>query len=356
MAHTLVSALMEGAVGFGGAGEFSDFGTFGSVSEAASYTLESGASLIATQSLHELHEIFECAVVETSEAELHAHMEGCDSVEESTQYSSVFEVAEVSAGQKIVMFLRKLGDRVMAFMINIGTKLSSFVHNYDKWYEQHKSAMSKAGKVKLDIKDWNKDKIKGVSSNLDNLSGRIGGTANTLAALVSETLKDKDASEQKQNFLNKKFDNKLQEILDDYAKEVVGASSASAEFFSSLNANIWLTFCPSDKAKDQEVDASYVQSGIDNVKKSAKDIKNSQKKFNTSYKTAVKVFDDLIKNAEKQQKKGYSQLCHKAVSTLSKCQTIVNAYANCGYRAVISMANDAIRVGNKLISESKEKK
>lgn len=353
MAFTLVSSLMEGSIGFGGVNDITDFGTFSSVSEAASYTLESGASMIATQCLHELHEIFECAVVETSEAELSAIAEGYQSLEESAQYSSVFESAEVSAGQKIILFLRKLGDRVMAFFINIATKLSTFVHNYDKWFDKHKKAMNEAGKTKLDVKNWNVDKIASVSSKMDGLAGKINTTANELAELIKKTLEDQDASEQKKEYLQKKFDNKLQEILDDYAKDVTGATSASAEFFSSLNANIWKTFCPSEKSEDKEVDIGHVHLGMSNVKKSADGIKSSQKKFNTAYKSAVKSFDTLIKDAEKKQRKGYSQLCHKAVSILSKCQTIVNAYANCGYRAVIGMANESIRIGNKLISSKK---
>lgn len=353
MAFTLVSSLMEGSIGFGGVGELSDFGTFGSVSEAASYTLESGASMIATQCLHELHEIFECAVVETSEAELSAIVEGCQSVEESAQYNAVFESAEVSAGQKVILFLRKLGDRVMAFFINIATKLSSFIHDYDKWFDKHKKAMNDAGKTKLDVKNWNVDKISSVHSKVDELSGKISTTANELAELIKKTLEDKDASEQKKEYLQKKFDNKLQDILDDYAKNVTGATSASAEFFSSLNANIWKTFCPSEKEENKEVDIGHVQQGMTNVKKSADGIKSSQNKFNTAYKNAVKSFDTIIKDAEKKQRKGYSQLCHKAVSTLSKCQTIINAYANCGYRAVIGMANESIRIGNKLISSKK---
>ena len=351
MAMSIVSMLLENG--------FDDFQCDASSiteSEARSYTLESGAALMARKCAQELHEIFEVAVIETNEAALAAYMEGCSDVMESATYGAVFEASDKNAGNKILEFLKTLKDRVFAFFKNIGAKVTALVTNYDNFLKKNKEKMVKAEKerteqLKVSVRSWDENAIKSITSNLKQSSTEIGTLAAEIAKIVTDSFNSKTADTSKEDAkkilddCEKAINNAIDNV---YNKLLPGVSGTDIDM-STLNKDCEKIFVGENK-KTIVADVAYVSSVLDGTKKALSDVKTSQKDFNDAYNKAIKVIKGVTDNSKFKEKVGYSSYIHKATAAMSKIQSIANAYASAGYRAMISRANEAKALCGVIIS------
>lgn len=326
-------------------------------SEARSYTLESGAALMARTCAQELHEIFEVAVIETNEAALAAYMEGCSDVMESATYGAVFEASDKSAGTKILDFLKKLKDRVFAFFKDISSKITALVTNYDKFLSKNKEKMVKAEQerteqLKVSVRDWNTNAINSITTNLKSGSTEIGTLAANIATIITNSFNSKPADASKED--TKKILSDCEKAINDainsaYDKLLPGATGTDISDMTTINKHCEKLFVGENK-KTQVANVAYVSSVLDGTKKALSDVKTSQKEFNAAYDKAIKVIKGVTENSKFKEKVGYSAYIHKATAAMSKIQSIANAYASAGYRAMISRANEAKALCGVIIS------
>lgn len=343
---TLVQEFFEGAGSYGyGSGAGYDVLTN---SEAQAYTLESGASLIAMESRAELHELFELAVIYPNNAALAAKVEGYGNVLESATYGPVFEEASKKFGQRVIDFLIKLKDRVIAFFKNIFSRLTEMCSNYDKFLEKNGAALDKAASLKLYVRDWNDDKISAVGSTIQAQSTAIASLADLMVTEINKvvgkgTADDvKDATENFEKLLKKK-------VADTMAEFGFKEDEAKSNDNTRMNERLNRFFCGRDK-KMVTATGADVKKKLTGVKDTTKDIRDAQKKYEKAYKDAIKKVEQITKNMESSEAKGYNSLIDKAVAAMSKVQNVINNYATAGCRAVISRASEATAIARCLIA------
>lgn len=343
MTTNIVSMLLEG-------GMTAEIPESLTVTEAEQYTLESGATLIARQSVQELHEIFEVAIVETNEAALAAYMEGNQDVMESATYGPVFEAAEKSVTQKVITFLRKLKDRVMAFFQNIFSKIMLMVNGYEKFYEKHKEELAKAKPVKdVPCMDWSDDKIETLGASTKGMAETVKEVGNVLVNKIDKIMNE--TRPQWKNKYAKELDRDLLTHMNNSAKNMgIARSTGAGELdLTQINKDLNLLFVKPNKVK-KNIDASYVADILKDTKNAAKEVKDAQKAFNAAYDDAIKTIESITKDMDKEKASGYAQYIHKTTAHMSKMQTLLNAYISCGYRALIGRANESKALAKIIIS------
>lgn len=343
----LVESLMNGTNSYGGFGSSVGYDVL-TESEAANYTLESGAALIARESRAELHEIFEMAIIQANEAIVGAKLEGYGDVMESATYGPVFEEAEKTVGKKVLEFLSKLKDKVVAFFQNLFSRLSEFMHNYEKFLKTHGADLDKAKSMKLYCIAWD-------DSAIDGASAVVGkGTDAEFAAatkLVQDTIKTFIAAGNSEGDMKaavSAFENQLSDGTSTLLK-MLGLSGSTSSDMASLNKQMSEKFRKPDKqAKD--ISPALVRSRLTDVKKHTDELRNLSKRMNSQYKDVLKKVRSMLDDIDKANKKGCSQMINRYASALSKNQTIVNAYISAAIRASISRANEAQAMAKALIS------
>lgn len=332
----IVSMLLEGGGTIGG-----------NVPDMPQYTMESGAALIARESTQELHEIFEVAIVETNEAALGAYLEGSEDVMESAAYGPVFEEAEKKAGNKIIEFLQNLKTKVFAFFRNILDRVTLAVNNYEKFYEKHKEALGKATPLSdCPCVAWNDKNINYVPSGINKAAADIGN----FASQISSAIKDMTA-----NGVNDENITKCKNAANGFISGVLSSMGipnpgAGKQYDATeIHNKITETLRGKDTVK-KTIDAAYIKGNLEGTKKAAAEVKNAQKMFNNTYDSVIKNIKALKDMMDKSQKKGITQHLNYAVSTLSKGQNIINAYAGAGYAAIVARATEAKKLANAMIA------
>lgn len=352
MVTSIVSMLMEGGMnGF-------DSGSSLTLEESNNYTLEAGAALIARQSVQELHEIFEVAIVQTNEAVLGAYMEGCSDVMESATYGPIFEASEKSAGRKIMDFLIMLKDRVFAFFRNIIAKISEIFNDYEKFFKKKKDDMVEAEKERgsgvrgVKVKNWNDDRIDSLSKTLQDAASTIEATADECVKLINDahdSIEGKGSQfiAQKTKMFNDKMDKMVNKAANGFG---IGSGKAAFDIETTEIQSYCQKVFERQGDRVEEITVSYVEHNLVNTKNAIKSAKDAQKKFNDAYNNAIKKIKKITDDMESDDKKGYKQFMHKATSTMSKIQTITNAYATAGYRALVGRANESKALCGVIIS------
>lgn len=123
---------------------------YGGVSVNVSrYGHDTGAMLIATESVEELHDIFLEGFYVTEDAEVQAAMEGVDF--ESSEYGAVAESASKSVIQRIKEFFKKLWEKIKAFFHNIRKYFDSIFMNAKDFAKKYEKEIKEANKY---IKDF----------------------------------------------------------------------------------------------------------------------------------------------------------------------------------------------------------
>ena len=351
MTGSIVSMLLEGA-------SFDDFtcGTSLTVTEANELTLENGAEIIARKSVEELHELFELSVVATNEAALGAYMEGCTDVLESATYGPVYESAEKSFGQKVLDFLKKLKDRVFGFFQQIAAKLSSFVSDYNKFFLKNKDKMLEAqnnrkNPLKVKVKNWNDKKIESIVPVLKDAATNISELASEVVSIIEKYHSAGDGEKHSSDKYKKTLEltevavkNKVNKVLANYG---IGAGSSDFDTVK-LNETCAKAFLMNDSEKTIELTVEYVRANLMGTKDSADKVKEAQKAFNKAYDEAIKTVKKVTSGDNSFQ--GYSTYVNKATTAMNRIQTITNAYASAGFRALIGRANEAKSLCHVIIS------
>lgn len=335
-ASSIVSMLLEG----GSIGEHTV--------EMPQYTLENGAALIARECAQELHDIFEVAIVETNEAALGAYLEGNQDVMESATYGPVFEAAEKSGGEKIIELLKNLRDRVVAFFKNIGAKLMLVVGNYEKFYESKKEELEKAKALdNVPCIDWNEENLGSLADFIKARAGEVKKEVKMLTDIVQEIA---DSSSRNRDIAVKKLTDKCNEwFVKTAEKSKVHMNNVTDFDLSQFNAAVQVIFKKPNETK-RKIDSGYIVSILKHTKEGAKGIQVAQKEFNSAYNDAIKNVEQIIKKYKTSDAAGYTQYLHKVMSTITKVQSLVNSYAQTGYRCYIGRANEAKHLANVLIS------
>ena len=349
---TLVAAILESRDNFGYSGAGYDTLTY---DEAQSYTLESGATLIAQQCREELHEIFELAVIEQEEATLGAAMEGYNDVMESNTYGPVFEAAEKSVGKKIIAFLTKLKDRVVAFFKNLFTKISAMFHNYDKFLEKKAMDMKRAGTIDgIYLKDWNNARIDSVTDKMKAAADAVAAAADWAAAECNSMLAKVTTTEsgEQMNKFNEEFDRGVYDQAQKLYNTLTGVTLQKTDYqATTANADMNALFVGKKKVK-VTLSYDFLAPRLKDTKDHAKKIKTAESNFNKAYNDAIKKLKKITDDMEKSNKKGIAPYLNKTTSMLSRMQVYTNAYATAGYRALIGRANEARQMAGVLISGS----
>lgn len=333
MTNSIVGTLLEGGTINGYSSTYVNM---------PQYTLESGAALIARECASELHDIFEVAIVETNEAVLGAYMEGSKDVMESATYGPVFEEAEKKANNKILDFLKKLMDRVIAFFKNIGAKLSLLVNDYEKFYNKKKEDLKGKSLKECPVINWNVDKLNMVDTVIDGAANIIGSTATKFINKINSAVKSGDDK------ALEKFNEEVDEWYRGVCSTIGVTVNGNSVDLTKLNGDLEKEFRTG--YTKLTVDASYVEAALTKAKDSAKKINAATKKFDKSYKDAIKSVKNVTDEMERKEKKGYTQYINKVVSTMSKVQSVYNTYASVGYRCIIARANEAKSIVNHIIS------
>lgn len=124
---------------------------YGGVSVNVSrYGHDTGAMLIATESVEELHDIFLEGFYVTEDAEVQAAMEGVDF--ESSEYGAVAESASKSVIQRIKEFFKKLWEKIKAFFHNIRKYFDSLFMNAKDFAKKYENEIKEANKHIKDFK------------------------------------------------------------------------------------------------------------------------------------------------------------------------------------------------------------
>lgn len=344
LVESIMNRTGSGSYGYGGIDGGYDILT---ESEAEQYTLESGAELIARQSREELHELFELAIIQTNEATVGARAEGYFNVMESATYGPLFEAAERTFGQKVIAFLTTLKDRIIAFFKKIFSKLLEACHNYDKFLEKKGADLDKAESMALYVTRWNDSAIDGAADFVGKVSTEtIDKLQNTAQSTIKDMLRMGEDSGDMRGTIDG-FEKNMSSGINDILSAI--GLSGNAGDMASLNDKVQYLFRAKDKGK-MSITPALVRARLTNVKKQTEALRKTQKKIDDAYKKLIKNTKNMVDDVEKSQKKGCSQLINRFTSSVSKQQTIMNAYLSAAIRATISRANEAQGLANALIS------
>ena len=333
---SIVSILLEGGSLGGGTTQY-----------LPQYTMECGAALIAKESVQELHELFEVALVETNEAALGAYLEGASDVMESATYGPVFEAADKKAGASAMDFLRGLMTKVGAFFRNIMDRVTLAFNDYQKFYDSKKEALAKA----KDLPDvpcivWHEDAIKRIPSTIKTAKSSLVEFNIDITTKIKEILDGGD-----EELCRKEIESIAKGAIDGFLSSIgVPAPSNNTPYTTTeLHKKIYGLF-REDKTQKKTVNAAYVKDVLEKTKEAVSTVKTAQKEFDSGYKEIIGKIRKLVELAEKSQKKGVSQYIHKTVSTLSKMQNCVNVYSSAGFSTIVARATEAKAITNAICS------
>lgn len=320
---SIVSMLLEGNGMIGG-----------NAPEMSQYTMECGAALIARESVQELHDIFEVAIVETNEAALGAYLEGSTDVMESATYGPVFEEADKKAGADILAFLKRLKDKVFSLFRKLYDAAVLALNDYEKFYNSNKDKIVRNSVDNVNRVQWHDDAIGMVATDINEGASSLTKFMDQVVANVEKFVKgEKDAQ-----VLSSELDALIAGTINSYLKQIgVGEGQYDT---TALHEKIRELFRDKE-TKSQKVDRSYVEDVLVKSNKLASGIKSAQKSFNSAYDGVIKSIKAVKDQADKSNKKGASQYIHKAVSGLSKLQNIINVYASTGTSAIVARATEA---------------
>lgn len=211
------------------------------------------------------------------------------------------------------------------------------------------------------VKAWNDKLIDSLDDRLQECTKHIDSVANDCIKAINEfhdsaNSKNSDGTDKSSkavNYIMGKFNQRMEEILNETSHKTLGIGTGKETSnidTTKIHEYCQLMFTGGDNERTEEITVSYVEHNLVGTKKAASKVKESQKAFNKAYDDAIKKIKKITADMENKDAKGYSQYIHKATATMSKIQTLVNAYATSGYRALIGRANESKALCGVIIS------
>ena len=310
---------------------------YGGVSVNVSrYGHDTGAMLIATESVEELHDIFLEGFYVTEDAEVQAAMEGVDF--ESSEYGAVAESASKSVIQRIKEFFKKLWEKIKAFFHNIRKYFDSLFMNAKDFAKKYEKEIKEANKYIKDFTfkmfEYNNQAIDNVIEKVSDVSTEAGKhTTNVkdLMELLEKDSNDNHTETGEKPEITAKLDALKQDAEDaeDKALEKICASLTGgfkAKTYDELDEELFSYFRggATDADDKTEVDVNdltiYMKILLnDKASKSASTAESNLKKVMDK---ANKTINDAEKTVNKVSGKGASNIA-EALRYLS---TIVAAH------------------------------
>ena len=296
---------------------------------AARYGHSDGASVIAMESVAELHEIF-MEEYNYEQADLAALSEGV--ALEGSQYEAIAEAATKGVFQKVKDFFAKLWEKVKAFFHNV-------IRFVDAIFKSGKDFVKK---YKKDI-----DAIKEVKDltvtmhNFDNtLIDEVGDVESATAKMEKMLDEVKTVVDEIVGADDKTAGESVDEFKKDFSVEAVcrANSGNKAESIEELRAYFMETMVGGD-AEEKTLSAADVKgfAGVLEGTKGVEKYSKVQAKLDSAYKKAIKMVGDaeakIAKSDNAASKTGVSKMLSTASATVSLYQNIANAMVACAKAA-----------------------
>ena len=325
--------------------------------ESARYGHADGASIIAMESVEELHDIF-LESYNYEQADIAAMTEGV--ALEGSQYEAVAEAAIKNALTKVKEFFQKLWAKVKAFFANVR-------RYFDAIFMSGKDFVKKYQKIidKIDLEDfsytmytYNDGAIDNFYSKYPDIDKAAEDCLDTFATVVVDFAKDSEGKDLGPK--DEAFEKSIAEIKkatedDAVAKEFYGVSSAD-----DLDEFLFKKYRKDVDKEERDLKESDI-SAFAKVLTDSKAIANLDKcqaQSDKMYAKAIKMMTDAEKKADK-AKGGLatqvSRMASACASHISKCQTFANKDINAWKSAVKSRDAEYKAAINAAMSASKKK-
>lgn len=300
------------------------------------YGHDTGAMLIATESVEELHDIFLEGFYVAEDAEVQAAMEGVDF--ESSEYGAVAEAASKSAIQKIKEFFHKLSEKVKSFFHNVKKFFDSIFMSDKDFAKTYKADIEKANK---NLKDFTFKMYNYSNDNIDKVVDKGGDVIDGATKMIADVqkvidgIKDDAAEYNDLDQDTKSKIEKIKSVADDAADLAAKTiSGGKVNDYADLDEYFFGYFRggAGDVEDKDEVDVkdllSYMNALInDKASKAATTMEaNVRKHFNQVFKT--------INQAEEKMNKVTGKGAASISEALRYLSTIASAYVNVNNKMV----------------------
>lgn len=284
-------------------------GTYGVTIDASKYTHDNGASRIAIESVEELHEIFIESFYNTEQAELAAATEGV--ALEGSRYEAVFEGAISDTMEKVKAFLKKLWEKVKAFFHQVKRYIDAMFMSGRDFAKKYKKDIIDADR---NLKDFSFKMFKYEDEYLDSLNNEfdVDSTRDDILNEAWENYNKYYTSmlgskfntvQDAENAFNKSLEEYKKKIEEDaIAKEMFGEIGVtSADDLDEAFFSCWRSGA-TDKDDKDEIDITSLRHYLDVLtdSKALSQIDSANKKADKAYTKAIKIVDDMAKQASKE--------------------------------------------------------
>ena len=298
----------------------------------AKYSASVGASVIAMESIEELHEIF-MEEYNYEQADLAALNEGV--LLEGSQYEAVAEVATNGIFAKVKQFFQKLWEKVKAFFHNIVRFFDSLFKSGKEFVSKYKKEidnLSSLSDLTMKIHKFNDKLIDEYASKDDSVTDMTEVTKNVNAAITKIKSKlpggtDPIFNDQLIEFYEKTADDFVKEYDSD--KYIARAAKNNCTDMDDYRELIKKKMLNDDlDGSDEEITVAMVKEMAAVLSKSKDNFKSLQSKSDNAFKAMLKTIDDAEKTFDDDKfskiKSVVSKMFSAASSYFSVAQNMKN--------------------------------
>lgn len=310
--------------------------------DPSKYDHENGVLRIALESREELHDLFLTSVYESEQVELEAISEGVEVVQEAGLLNRAKEVGS-GAKEKAKKIISNLWEKLKALFHSIVRFFDSMTKSGKEFVIKYKSDIEAASG---NLKDYNYEgfNYSNIEEGLDKIDSfdclEVGKKIANSAGSASNTdemkkLSDKDA------------------VAVSKAKSILGSSNVSG--VSDLNNAIFAYFRSGAKTTDSttKISITSLSSYANTLENSnaAVSVNKCQNKLKTAYDDALRIVDQMGKDASEEDEKNkadakvkteHTNYYHEFAAAVSTEQVIMNQIIN-GWKDAVKERDAAYR-------------
>ena len=270
----------------------------------AKYSANVGASVIAMESIEELHDIF-MEEYNYEQADLAALNEGV--LLEGSQYEAVAEVAVNGIFAKVKQFFQKLWEKVKAFFHNVVRFFDSLFKSGKEFVSKYKKDidnLSSLSDLTMKIHKFNDKLIDEYASKDDSILDMTEVTKNVNAAITKirskapgNNLTDETINDQYLDWLDKTADEFAKEY--DADKYIAHAAKNNCTDMDDYRELIKKKMLNDDlDGSDEDITVAMVKDMAATLSKSKDNFKSLQSKSDNAFKAMLKTITDAEKAFE----------------------------------------------------------